>query len=266
MYTIATLHDLRQQLGLAPEDTADDLRLLGALGAATAAIERALGRRFVPRLRTSAHPVNRRDITRLSLDADLLELIQLEDASGIIPIEDIELLPDQPPYSLIQLINWRAFIWDVAPYRAISVTGVWGWHDDWPNAFRASGDSVQNNLLSSSATTITIADADGADSAHEAPRFQAGHLLKIESEYLRVLAVNAATNLLTVQRGAAGTTAAEHAQHTPISTFQPPEDVKLLCVRWAAWLYGDADQRAAGDLPASLRRGLEGLRRVGVGS
>lgn len=266
MYTIATLHDLRQRLSLAQEDSADDLRLLGALGAATASIERAVGRRFIPRRTTIPHPINRRDITRLSLDADLLELIQLEDASGIIPTEDVELLPDQPPHSTIQLINWRAFIWDHQPYRAISVTGVWGWHDDWPNAFRASGDTVQNNPLSSSATTITVADADGADNTAETPRFQAGHLLKIESEYLRVLAVNTVTNVLTVQRGVAGTTAAEHAQTTPISTFQPPEDVKLLCLRWAAWLYGEADQRAAGDLPAHLLRGLDGLRRVGVRS
>lgn len=264
MYTIGTLHDLRARLGLATADTADDARLIGALGAATAAIERRLGRRFIPQRATLAHPIHKRDRSLLLLERDLLTLLTLEDASGTIPASDYALLPADPPHSAIELLNGRTFIWDDAPYRAVSITGIWGWHEDWANAFRSSGDTVQNNPLSASATSLTVTDADGADSAHVSPRFQVGHLLKIGDEYLRVLAVNTTTNILTVARGVGGTTAVSHAQTTAISTFQPPEDVRQLCVRWAAWLYREADAVQSGDLPAHLLRGLALLRREGV--
>lgn len=264
MYTIATLDDLRARLGLAAADTADDARLIGALGAATAAIERAVGRRFIPQRATLAHPIHKRDRTRLLLERDLLTLLALEDATGTIAASEYALLPADPPHHTIELLNGRTFIWDDAPYRAVSITGIWGWHEDWANAFRASNDSVQDNPLSASATTLTVSDADGPDSAQRSPRFQVGHLLKIGDEYLRVLAINTATNTLTVQRGAGGTTAAAHAQTTPISTFQPPEDVRQLCIRWAAWLYREADALEMGDVPAHLLRGLALLRREGV--
>ncbi len=137
----------------------------------------------------------------------------------------------------------------------MSVTGTWGWHERWSQAWRDSADAVQDNPLSSTATTLTVSDADGADSQQRSPRFQVGHLLRIEDEYLRVLAVDSGANTLTVQRGVQGTTAAAHAQTTAIEVYQPPREVESLCLRWAMWLYKEPDREVIEPLPKSFRSG-----------
>ena len=112
--------------------------------------------------------------------------------------------------------------------------------------------------------TINVTDADGTDIDQQSPRFQVGHLLRIESEYLRVLALDTATNQLTVQRGVNGTTAASHAQSTQIDTFQPAQVATMLNLRWAAWLYREPDSAKFSAAPADLQRAAQALRRVRV--
>lgn len=261
MYTLSTLHQLRQRLGLAAGDTADDARLLEALQMATAQIERAAERRFCPRRAAVKHSVihNR----ELLLDDDLLELVALTNGDGsAIPTANALLLPPDGPASVLRLVGGSAFAWTETPVNAITVTAIWGWHDRWGEAWRGSADTVRDNPLAPGATSLTVADAGGADSAGESPRFQVGHLLKIEDEYLRVLAVNTVTNVLTVQRGANGTTAASHALNTPISVYQPPADVAALALRRAAWLYKEPDNPAFA--PDNLEEALASLRRLGV--
>ncbi len=268
MYTIATLTQIRQRLGLSSSDTADDARLLVALQSASLQIERLANRRFCPRVATVEHHVNIFDAAELLLDDDLLELTALTNGDGsVISPNDIVTIPDSggdSPISIIRLVNGAAFVWDETPIRAIQVTGKWGWHNRWSQAWRNSADTVQNNPLSSSATTVTVADADGADAENESPRFQVGQLIRIENEYLRVLVVNTATNVLTVQRGVNGTTAAAHNQGTAISVYQPPQDVLMLALRWAVWLYKEPDNRTFSPAPATLMKELEDLRRAGV--
>jgi hypothetical protein len=260
MYTLATLHYLRQHLGLEASDTADDVRLLAALTAATAEIERAVERRFSPRYAALRHSVTHS--VELLLDADLLELVSLTNGDGtLINPAEVVLLPSEVPAGVLRLIN-STFTWEETPLNAVTVTGLWGWHDRWAAAWRASGDTVQNNPLTASAVSLTVSDADGADNTGETPRFQVGQLLKIEAEYLWVLAVNLTTNTLTVERGANGTTAASHVQTTPIFIYQPPSDIVALVLRRAAWFYREADQP---DLPPeNVDIPLASLRRSGV--
>ncbi|MBZ0297180.1 MAG: hypothetical protein K8L99_31765, partial [Anaerolineae bacterium] len=144
----------------------------------------------------------------------------------------------------------------------VSVIGIWGYHDRWGQAWRASGDSVQDNPLGASATTLSVSDADGADADSESPRFQVGQLLQIGTEYVWLLAI--VENTLTIQRGANGTTAAEHALDSAISVYRPPLDVEMLCLRWAAWLYKEPDNRTFTITPSQLSAALNPLRRVGV--
>lgn len=261
MYTLSTLHRLRQRLGLAADDTADDARLLEALNMASAQIERAAERHFTPRRQAIRHSLS--SSLELLLDDDLLELIALTNGDGSpIPLSNVLLLPSDGPASILRLTGSSAFVWNDTPLIAVTVTGIWGWHDRWGDAWRDSADAVQDNPLTASATTLTVADAGGTDSMGEQPRFQVGHLLKIEDEYLSVLAVNAATNTLTVRRGANGTTAASHAQNTPVSVYQPPADVTALVLRRAAWLYKEPDNPG---FPAdNLDEALASLHRVGV--
>jgi hypothetical protein len=265
MYTIATLYQLRQRLGLAASETADDARLLAALQAAAAQIERASDRRFCPRLASIPHTVNPKYPTELLLDDDLLELTGLTNGDGsAIFLGDVLALPANGPISILRLTGGNAFIWDETPLHAITITGLWGWHDRWAEAWRNTSDTVQNNPLTSGATTITVSDADGADAETETPRFQVGHLIRVDSEYIRVLAVNTSTNVLTVQRGVAGTTAASHTQNTPIDSFQPAPDAQMLHLRYAAWLYKEPDNRGFQSAPADLAKAITPLRRITV--
>lgn len=266
MYTLATLHQLRQRLGLSAADTADDARLLAALQAASAQIEQAAGRRFSPRIATIAHDLNPRHLDELLLRDDLLQVDSIVngDGSSIDPL-DVVTLPESSldgPISVLRLAGGQMFTWHETPLRAVAVSGIWGWHDRWSRAWRSSADTVQNNPLNSTSSTVSVSDADGADSYAIAPRFQAGQLIRIEDEYLRVLAVNTATNVLTVLRGVNSTTAVAHDQGTVIDIFQPALEVEMLCLRWAMWLYKEPDNRGFAVTPAALASAVGGLRRI----
>lgn len=109
----------------------------------------------------------------------------------------------------------------------LNITGVWGFHRDYANAWLDSGDTVQDNPLSTSATTLTVS----ASSA-----FEEGQMLQIESEWLLIEAIPSGTTL-TVKRGIHGTTAAEHVQDTQIDIYVNDEVLERLCARQVALWY-----------------------------
>ncbi len=263
MHTLATLYQLRAHLGLAPTDTADDPRLIDALESATAHIERHAARRFIPR--RAALPHHYTSGLDLLLNDDLLELTALTNGDGSsINLADVIALPAQPPYSLLRLTGSSAFNWSLSPLNALTVTGLWGWHERPAESWRASADTVHDNPLTSSSVTLTVGDADGADSAARSPRFQTGQLLKLEDEFCVVLAVSTATNTLIIQRAANGTTAADHPLGTPIAVYQPPAELESLALRWAAWLYREADSAPIPAVPAAFHECLAVFRRLRV--
>jgi hypothetical protein len=130
---------------------------------------------------------------------------------------------------------------DPAAYlQAIAVTGTWGFRRRYgTEGFRASGDTVQSSPLSSSATSLTVTDADGVSWEGVTPRFSPGQLLKIESEFVRVEAVDTGTNALTITRGINGTTAAAHAQNVAISVWYPQPEIVRAVTRWVGLLYNN---------------------------
>jgi len=257
---LATLYALRQDLGFAASDTAEDPRLLSCLTAATALIESGAGRRFRPLLATRSQSIDLCHPTEIALDADLLTLHSVtHGANESIALDQLLVLAGR-----LVLVNGQTFRYVNSPEMAVSVTGLWGSHEDWSNAWRVSGDTVQNAPLSSTATTITVTDADGTDAAGITPRFQVGQIVQIESEYLSILAVNTVTNVLTVQRGQHGTAAATHAQGSVTSVYQPPRAVENLCLRVAAWLYREPNTVNGTAMPPMLGSALAMLRRVRV--
>lgn len=252
MYTLATTQQLRTRLDL--ETNAADERLGRALTAATARIERDSGRRFTPRLATLPHdPRHPRDLTLLD---DLLQLQRLVNGDGRdVDPHDIETLPvaSQGSVSVLRLNGAQRF----SGPEAVQVTGLWGWHERWPEAWRGGVDRVQNDPLTATATTLRVRE-DG--------RFEAGQLLRLGDEYLRLLAVDAAGHALRVQRGAQGTRAVEQGQGTAIDVYQPPAALTLLCLRLAAWLYREPDRSPAEAPPADLAGELRALRRDSAAS
>lgn len=241
---IITLEQLRRYLHIASEDTSEDSRLYAAILAASTAIERYAGRRFTPRHARLRHSVNLNALSELILLDDLLVLTALVNGDGqAIPLDDVIAIPDlgDSPAGVLRLVGASAFTYDRTPLHAISVEGIWGWHDRWTAAWVDTRDSVQDDPLTASATTLSVSSSIEADAEGLVPRFQVGGLLQIEEEYLRVIAVNSATHILTVVRGANGTIAQIHAQGTPIARYAPPPDVAQLCLRWAAALYREPD-------------------------
>lgn len=257
MYTIATLDDLRAYLGLIPG--VEETRLLAALQGASAQIERLAGRRFCPRYAALSLRADRAHPGTLLLPDDLLELETLTcDGVADIPLATVERIPGgDGPASLLVLTGWTC---DAG--ARLTIGGVWGWHDAWSLAWRDSGADVPAGGWPAAGGLLPVDDATGPDSVGEVPRFQVGHLLRCGAELLRVLAVQADT--ITVQRGVNGSTALEHPAGTPVATYQPPADVRALVVRWAAWLYREADQAEPGAFPPGLSATLNPLRRERV--
>jgi hypothetical protein len=119
---------------------------------------------------------------------------------------------------------------------------VWGYHEDYDRAWGDSLDTVSGSAgITASATSLSVTDADGAPEDRVGQRFQAGQLLRAETEYLAVRAVDTATNTLTVKRGANGSTAAAHAQGTAIYIYRPMETIEQAALRLATWAYRQKD-------------------------
>ncbi len=241
MLIYASLARFRERLGIPAGDADTDRRLLAALRGATAQIDRFTARRFAPVVHTRHYPFQ--SAYTLRLDLDLLELRALANPDGAaIDISAVRLLPEgASPAVALALPGAMPFQPGASPEALIAVTGVWGTHDAWDSAWRASGDAVQDAALDEAAALITVADADDADALGDAPRFEAGQLIRLEDEYLHVVGVDAEANTLSVIRGVRGTTAAAHDAGTPIAIYAAPEDVQALCLRWAAWLYAQVD-------------------------
>lgn len=257
MLTIATLYELRQHLAFPASETAEDARLLAALEAASESIERRTRRRFVPRVATLGHDVDLRNAAELLLRDDLLELWSITHGMDeSIALEDVLSLPG----GALRLLHGEGFRYVDSPRQAVQVTGLWGFHSERTSAWQDSGDTVQNAPFSAPSVALQVTDVLSSGAV---PRFQVGHLLRIGQELLCVLAIHEDTQTLTVARGAHGSTAAEHAQGSAITVFRPARDVLLLALRWATWLYKEADS-APDDLPALLLDTLDGFRRISV--
>lgn len=117
-----------------------------------------------------------------------------------------------------------------------TVTGVWGFHRDYPNAW-AAVDTLAAAITTTTATTFTVADVDGADDYGLTPRISAGNWVRIDDEYMEVVSTNTGTNVVTVRRGVNGSTAATHVISSVVKVWQVEEPVKRACARQAAFLY-----------------------------
>ena len=256
MNRYATLAEIRRHLGLDAAQTDDDDRLLMMLEAASRLIDAYAGRRFYPVRQTIRYTCESPGL--LLLRDDLLVLHRLTNGDGTVLSPDVcHLHPAAAAVkSSIRLDRTRAVLThDGDPVDAIEVEGTWGYHPGWPDTWADSGDSVQDNPLAADATSLTVTDADAPDVTGHGQRFAAGQLLSVEDEYMHVLAVDTTTNVLTVARGANSTTAAAHAQDTPITIYRPPADIRQVCLRVTTWLYRQQDAGfavAAGSLRSQI--------------
>lgn len=136
--------------------------------------------------------------------------------------------------------------------RSVRIAAVWGWHRRYSSAW-ARVDALAEQA-SASATTLSVADADGIDETGATPRFQVGQLIRLESEFCQVAAASAVGNTLTVRRGQLGTTAAIHVQTTGVEVWRPDELARqatlIQAVRWFK-----RSQSAFQDVAAAMETG-----------
>lgn len=158
-------------------------------------------------------------------------------------ISSLETYPDSamPPFSQLRLTddcaNWYTQVCQCCTPLQVSIPGIWGIHSDYAHAWLAV-DALAAAIITTSATTFTVADVDGADAYGNTPRISPGHLLKIDDEYMEVIStVAASTNSVTVIRGAHGSTAATHLITAPVSVWQVEEPVQWAVARQANLMY-----------------------------
>lgn len=247
---LANLAQARFEMKVKSTSTDDDSFVLQALRFVSERIQTIKAQEYVPRLKAKAFDALGLDVTPdvLYLPGDpLLQVVSIVDGEGTTLTPYVRatqtgeyLLSGSTPYMQIALAldsgkRWDAYVGD--PRDAIVITGFWGYHSRWSEAWVSAMDTVQNNPLSASDTSLSVTDADGVDVFGMTPRFSPGQLLRIESEYVEVTAVNTNTNVVTIRRGMQGTTAAAHVQATPINWFQPEPVVQRAALRWAGYLY-----------------------------
>ena len=172
-----------------------------------------------------------RDARELTLADDLLQLQRLTNGDGReIDLRAVQTLPaaTEGSASVLRLGGAQRFVWSGSPLAAIQVTGIWGWHERWSLAWQPDVDSLQDNPLAASATMLHAADSS---------RFEAGQLLRLEDEYLRLLAIDEASHSLRVLRAAQGD-GGRRAQPRRVDRYLSAARARwtLLCLRLALWL------------------------------
>ena len=263
MYT--TLTQVKQYLGK-DAATADDNRLAGFILAAENTINAA--RSCCPRRQTRLfdYPLKASEpfgvyaaadrfvsqmnaasllgAGKLALDADLLELESVvngdgrEFAPGDLVSEPANLYPRQNLRLVRPGLCWLPGAGGQRE-QVISVTGVWGWHPDYSNAWQLV-DSLAAGV-DAATTSLRVTDVDGPDENGMTPRLQPGQLLRLDTEYLICTAVETATDLVTVRRAQNGTTAAAHASAGTLCVYRPPARIAQCATRIAVWLYRQKD-------------------------
>lgn len=156
----------------------------------------------------------------------------------------IEAFPSgQYPIKTIRFVggahSWYEFCSSFDPVY-VHITGTWGIHTDYSNAW-VSYDTIQTNPLQPADVTFAVADANGDDPYGIAPRFSPGQLLRIGdgTEILRVSAVNETTNIVSAQRAQNGSSlpSSNYAAGSAVKVFEPEEQIRRVVARQAGLMY-----------------------------
>ena len=135
----------------------------------------------------------------------------------------------------------------------VTVTGIWGYHDNASLMWKDSGDTVQNaSQIDATGTSLTVTDADN---------FETYQLIRIEDEYCFITDLNSDTNVLTIERARNGTTGVVHATDTQIDVFVPMPTVAKECRRMVlrSWFLKD-------DPKGNIYLTEQAIKEVGEGS
>lgn len=185
-------------------------------------------------LQIRAHKVNTPNMT-IDLDMYLLALTTVLAGAQDVSSKIIAYIAGFPPFEKLQINtdtceDWYTLETSPTIRRAwpepLTITGTWGWHDDWDNAFVATSIMVTAGI-DNAVTEFVVTAAEGV-------LFSPGNMILLDSEYMEVTGVS--TDTLTVIRGVNGSTAAAHLVNAPVSILSIPEDIQRVTARQAAGL------------------------------
>lgn len=148
----------------------------------------------------------------------------------------VDAYPDSttPPFRTLRLTDdcrdWYTQACACCAPLQVSISGIWGFHPNYAEAWMQV-DTLAAAITTSTATTFTVADADGEDEYGMTPRFSPGSLIRVDDEYMEVIKVDSNTNTLTVRRGVNGSTAAAHLINAPVHTWQVDAPVQRAVAR-----------------------------------
>jgi len=247
MPTYASLGEIKSQMkaGTA-SNTVEDDSVLALARAASAYVDRTFQQRrpyFFPysetrQFRVDGYHVNSYDNT-FTFNDNLLALTSL--SVGGQSVSAVEAWPTlETPYHYLRLTNtsdsWQAYCTTDSSPNFATVTGVWGMHRDYANAW-LQVDALAAAITTTTATTFTVADVDGYDANYRLPRISAGQLIKVDSEYMEVTHTETGTNTVTVRRGVHGTTAATHLISAAVCVWQVEDTIRSEVARQVGYMY-----------------------------
>lgn len=261
----ATVQDGKNALGATT--STDNARMLTNLNTVTRRMLGMAAFGFEPELKTVHYEVlrdcvdsNRRT---LRLDDALLELVSVtaNDVALALTTRVMAYPTYRVPFDTLRLVStaddWYSVNSPSDWPQIVKVTAYYGMHTDYSHAWYAADAVANAGGISAAATSLTVADADGTGRDGETPRFSAGNLIRIGSEFMRVIASGAdldtPTNILTIRRAENGTTAAAHALGATVSVWYPEQDIRHVVARQAALLYA---RRGAFEQQAILGDGV----------
>jgi len=166
----------------------------------------------------------------LELDDDLRSVSSISNGDGsAISTGDVILTPrNETVKTSLRLDRSKSVFWQIGandPYGAIAVTGLWGWRGAWSLV-----DTLSDADFDASELSATV--SNGA-------LFEVGMTLKMDSEYLRVSAINSNTlTFATNEDGARnlnGSAAAAHDNGVNIYRWAAEPIVQNMVKRLVIW-------------------------------
>lgn len=231
----ATLAELKAQLTAPGQtfstDTADDAVLEMMLNTASRVIDEQTARRFYPKIETRYFDIPELSRT-LQLEGDLLEVITLTNGDEtVLTTTDYSLYPKNfTPCFAIRLKESSSYYWaqdgDGNTENVVSVLGIWGYHDDYANAW-LTGSTLNEDLDISELPWTMVSGT----------LFATDQIVRVENE-LSIVASVSINDVTVVKRPENGSTAATHATGKTVYIWQPMSSVKR-----AALLIAEAEYK-----------------------
>jgi hypothetical protein len=220
---------IKQELDITAEKY--DQQLYGICQAVTRLIETTTNQSYVPTLRSVKMPPG--GIWLFSPLLEVLSVVNDED-------EDVEYSVEGYPIHYVEV------------REEATLRGLWGYHSSYfQDGWLDSLDSI--SYISETDSEAEVSDVEGVTILGFAPRFQQGQLIKVDEEYLNVLALAVAEQTLRVARGQNGTEPIQHAD-SKIYVWNVEPLVKRAALIQAIRLF-KRGQQAYQDASASIELG-----------